>query len=248
MRCEEARSLLDAYLDSDLGPDATLSLAGHLEACPTCAEVLRQERRMESRIRSALSPTPPWGDFWKRLERKIARRPRFGRPAKALVAAATFLFVLSGLGVWRAARDISPLAAAALADHRAFLEDRLPLRIENDDPNAVLAYVRAAMPEIQAMPEIRRILDDPRCRDHAVRLVGATACHLDGVPAILVAYRCCDRPVSVFILRRGGADRLDNREAPSAGARIARGAVLTVCVAGGHEDDIPRQLAQAWAR
>ena len=52
MNCEEARSLLPAYGDGELDLPHALALERHLDGCPACAAILRQQRALSQAIRS----------------------------------------------------------------------------------------------------------------------------------------------------------------------------------------------------
>ena len=52
MNCEEARSLLPAYGDGELDLPHALALERHLDGCPACAAMLRQQRALSQAMRS----------------------------------------------------------------------------------------------------------------------------------------------------------------------------------------------------
>lgn len=52
MNCEEARGLLPAYGDGELDLPHALALERHLDGCPACAAMLRQQRALSQAMRS----------------------------------------------------------------------------------------------------------------------------------------------------------------------------------------------------
>ena len=51
MRCEEARPLIDGYLDGELDFEHNLELESHLEDCAVCAPARRSALELRSAIR-----------------------------------------------------------------------------------------------------------------------------------------------------------------------------------------------------
>ena len=56
MRCEEARPLIDGYLDGELDFEHNLELESHLEGCAVCAPA----RRSALELRSAIQQQVPY--------------------------------------------------------------------------------------------------------------------------------------------------------------------------------------------
>ena len=54
MTCDEARTLLDAYMDGELGIERSLEFERHLESCPSCAAALASRRALGSALRDRL--------------------------------------------------------------------------------------------------------------------------------------------------------------------------------------------------
>src|SRR5262245_1624457 len=57
MQCDRAAELIGAYLDQELDADARRDVAAHLGACPACAALVDDLRRMSRQI-SALGREP----------------------------------------------------------------------------------------------------------------------------------------------------------------------------------------------
>ena len=50
MNCRRARSMLMAYLDSELDAGTTITVGEHLAVCPGCRERFEQEERLEAAL------------------------------------------------------------------------------------------------------------------------------------------------------------------------------------------------------
>src|SRR6266446_1812259 len=46
MNCEEARKLMDGYLDSELDPITNQAIEEHLRDCPTCEQAYQRHRSL----------------------------------------------------------------------------------------------------------------------------------------------------------------------------------------------------------
>lgn len=55
MRCEDARELLTAFVDGELGADPSAVLAAHFDGCASCRAEAARRRRERSACREALS-------------------------------------------------------------------------------------------------------------------------------------------------------------------------------------------------
>ena len=78
MKCEEALALQNAYLDSELDPNATVQVGQHLKACPECARAFAEEESLDSWLRVALRTERRSADLWARTEaavRGVAQTP-----------------------------------------------------------------------------------------------------------------------------------------------------------------------------
>lgn len=99
---------LSGYLDGELSATESEGVRAHLEACPSCRELLDELRRVAEAARD-LEDRPPPRDLWPDIEARIRRSPRPGPRA-----------VRRGAGRGRSGRGrrvsltIPQLAAAAL--------------------------------------------------------------------------------------------------------------------------------------
>jgi anti-sigma factor RsiW len=75
MKCNEARPMQSAYLDSELEARTTLEIDQHLQACPECARFFRQAADEEARIRKGLNHGEKTPALWEQIERSLVAAP-----------------------------------------------------------------------------------------------------------------------------------------------------------------------------
>ncbi|MCB9899386.1 MAG: zf-HC2 domain-containing protein [Planctomycetes bacterium] len=210
LRCEQARAMLMAYLDSELDANATLSVTEHLKGCAGCRERFEREGRLEQALVATLREETMPADVRARVldalpghaPRRMRRRPRPRLPVRreALAfAAAAVLLVAAGLYLYPFGRvDGPPLALRATASHRAAFASSDGLV----PPERVDALLRGA--GFGELP----IAHGGFVNGHMVELLGARREDLAGVPVIHLVYECCDVPASVFLMRRADFEEL----------------------------------------
>jgi anti-sigma factor RsiW len=111
---EEWTDKLSDYLDGELTQEERRAVESHLAACPSCAAVLDDLKRVVARAQ-ALEPRPPHADLWAGVAERIdARRPgvvadfrprtrrTFAFTLPQLAAAAALVMAVSGSIVWLA--------------------------------------------------------------------------------------------------------------------------------------------------
>lgn len=72
MRCLDAQKLSSSYLDSELSPERSAAVRGHLRICATCSEVFESERELIDAAGDLPVLDPP--DFiWDAVQARIAQ-------------------------------------------------------------------------------------------------------------------------------------------------------------------------------
>lgn len=123
MRCDEAKNLIQLYMDNELDPCNTLEVQRHLENCPPCSHLLEtfmlQDRLLSEAARSERINSD-------HLRRQILDAIRDQKPKSGWLSGwrrAAAIIILIGIGSLIALRTILPadgdVYAAAISDHRS---------------------------------------------------------------------------------------------------------------------------------
>ncbi len=212
MDCNEARRLLHAGADGELGPADLARLAPLLAPCPACAEEMARIRALRDAVREGATyhradgalrarlmaslPAPPRdssGPRWGNLGRWVA----WGHPARLGLALAVVLAVALGVGqLARYRYEGDAVAREMVASHvRALLSGR-PLDVASLDQHTVKPWFNG------------RLDYAPVVRDLAAQgfvLAGGRLDYVDGRPVAVVVYRRNRHPVDVFVFPEGPA-------------------------------------------
>ncbi len=209
MDCNEARLLLHAGADGELGPADLARLDPHLSSCPACAAEIARVRALRDAVREGATYHRADGELRARLMASLpvppreAGRTRWGlgkwlawsTPARAGLALATVVAVALGAGqLARYRYDADAVAREMVASHvRALLSGR-PLDVASLDQHTVKPWFNG------------RIDYAPVVRDMAAQgfvLAGGRLDYVDGRPVAVVVYRRNRHPVDVFVFPEG---------------------------------------------
>ncbi|HLI12244.1 MAG TPA: anti-sigma factor [Alphaproteobacteria bacterium] len=143
MDCREARPLLDAYLDGELGVERGLEIEAHLAACPNCAAVLASGRALSGALRRELPYHPASarlrGAILDRIERETLRRP--AAPPQWLRLAASLVLVAglsAGLTYYVTPRNANLVSDEVFASHvRGMLSENRLIDVASSDEHTV---------------------------------------------------------------------------------------------------------------
>jgi anti-sigma factor RsiW len=121
MKCEEVRSLHGPYLDSELDAKNSLEIERHLAACPACARLFAEAKKLDARLMAGLNRGPRTAPLWEQIEGSVTAVAASGsrpRPTATVTQPVGWPAVLVALGTqlragWRTSRWAwSGLAAA----------------------------------------------------------------------------------------------------------------------------------------
>jgi hypothetical protein len=123
MRCDEAKNLIQLYMDDELDPCNTLQVQRHLEDCSSCSHLLETFMLQDRLLREAARSETASGDH---LRRRILDAIRDQRPKAGWLSGwrrAAAVLILIGTGSLIALRIMLPangtdVYAAAISDHR----------------------------------------------------------------------------------------------------------------------------------
>ncbi|CAG9184897.1 anti-sigma factor family protein [Cupriavidus pampae] len=256
MNCNEARPLLQACADGEIGAADGVRLKRHLEDCNSCVSALRELRTLRKAVRqgagyhraspalrarvlAALPATEPVVADVEPVADAGWRRWFTWSPAlNATMAAVTVAAV--GLGLTTYAMRESPAdltAQAVVASHvRALLSTR-EIDVASSDRHTVKPWFNG---RIDYAPEVRDLAGQ------GFPLVGGRLDYVDGRRVAVLVYRRAQHPLEVFVLPDkgdGGPRSLQGYEMESWTARGMRYWAVTDASA----EDL-RAFVAAWKR
>src|SRR5256712_13993200 len=144
--CQTMGRLLHPYLDGELSAREALDIQAHLERCPDCAALYRNEKLFLDLLKGAL-PVPVAPDGLRQRVRKVVEaagqekrsRLRFrlmAAPSLALTVVALLVIGILALGK----KPLQDLVDVAVNTHQGYLNDKLPLDIKSCDPVQVVRW------------------------------------------------------------------------------------------------------------
>lgn len=196
MNCTNVLELAPLYLTGELEPGRAEQVSAHLEACPSCAREIAQQRTFDSLLRRSVLAEPADSSRVERSVRQIiANESRRRWLGVAGIAAA---LLLAALGTWVALRQRAiPVYAAAARDHRIEIVDGQP-RQWFTDRTSIGSLARA-----QGVPDSAIDAMAPA----GYRLEKGKVCRLDGQLFLHLVYVNGAANFSIFLRRAGGGGR-----------------------------------------
>lgn len=210
MKCNEARKLLNPYLDSELDTKSSLEVEQHLAACIECAGLFEAEGKFDARIRDALRRGEPTPALWDAIESRLHPARHVSSNVRWVLAAAAAVALLAGVWFVRTTRPLD-LAIAAGECHNAYVQ-----RITSPEFNGPLPdrIVRELGDQLDASAFAYRPTASGFSTD------GARFCHVRNVPTAVVLGHYQNMPVSLLVFKRSELtqfpatkERLDSGEA-----------------------------------
>ncbi len=190
MNCEEARPLVDLWVDGELGEELRRTLESHAASCPGCARHLQFARHLKELVaRKARRPEPPaW--LADRVRRAVAAGARGRRiPGLATGLGATLVaagVLVAGWSVWSRGGPDS-FSRALAADHARYLARADAAELSTADPVAIEAWFEGRLPFETKLPGL------------AAQPLGARRCRILDRPCALVFYEKEGCRLSLFV-------------------------------------------------
>jgi anti-sigma factor (TIGR02949 family) len=207
MTCDEARPLIDAYVDREL-PEAELAvLRDHLAQCPECGPEAAASDRLRAAIRTSVpvyrAPPPLRARLRAALRREAASASATQVRGAFAYAASLLLAVMVGAGgAWLISgeRQESRVADEIIDSHlRSLLADHLT-DVQSSDKHTVKPWFAG-----------RTDLSPPGVdlASQGFALVGGRLDLIAGKPVPALVYRAGKHIINVFVLPAGPDDRAE---------------------------------------
>jgi anti-sigma factor RsiW len=185
--CRDVRDRLAPWADDELGAEAALDVALHLERCAACQAAAERQRDFRATV-GALHPRPRMPEASRRALMKQIRPRRRGLRFAVTALAASLVAVAAGF-VLRAP-GLPAEVQAAIAMHEIAERGQPPLGVTSADLPAVNRWLHDELP----------FAGDIAPGPATLRLAGAASVRVGGERAAWVLYRRGEEPVSLFVL------------------------------------------------
>ena len=188
MVCEPWKAKLDTYLDGEASEEEMRSFDAHVRSCPSCSADALTRVQMKRAIQAAGRRYTPSAEFRKRMQQKIASKPRrsFGL-GWALAAAATVILVVGTLtSAYLGTRSGRDQVFSEIADlHVATLASSSPVDVISTDRHTVKPWFQGKIPFAFNLPELQNT---------EFSLLGGRMTYLDQTPGAHLIYDVAEAP------------------------------------------------------
>ena len=195
MTCDEARPLLDAYLDGELDAGSSLAMEKHLKSCVGCAGEFNKLERLRDEIASAGLDFADEAVL-KRLRARV--RPTRWWKGAALTAAATAVVVLAVFLPGRGSAD------RELVDNhlRSLMAGRL-VDVESSDRHTVKPWFQGRLEFVPSVPDLTT---------EGFALIGGRVDVLNGRKVAAIVYKRREHVINVWIAPGSGPAKMEAKD------------------------------------
>ncbi|MGA2416947.1 MAG: zf-HC2 domain-containing protein [Candidatus Sulfotelmatobacter sp.] len=195
MVCESWKSKLDMYIDGEVPEEEMRTFDAHVRGCHSCSADALVLVQMKRAIHVAGKRYTPSAEFRKRMQQKIAAKPRrsFGLAWTLAAAAAVILVVGTLTSAYLGTRSGRDQVFSEIADlHVATLASSSPVDVISTDRHTVKPWFQGKIPFAFNLPELQ---------NSGFTLLGGRMTYLDQTPGAHLIYDAGKHHISVFIFR-----------------------------------------------
>jgi len=196
MVCESWKAKLDTYLDGELAEEEMRAFDAHVRSCLSCAADALARVQMKRTIQVAGKQFTPSAEFRRRMQQRIATKPRRNPRLRWMLAVAAAAILVVGaltstyLGTTRSRRD---QVYSELADlHVATLASSSPVDVVSSDRHTVKPWFQGKIPFTFDLPELK---------NSEFSLLGGRLAYLGQTPGAHLVYGIRKHEISVFIFQ-----------------------------------------------
>ncbi|MFZ0275940.1 MAG: zf-HC2 domain-containing protein [Candidatus Sulfotelmatobacter sp.] len=204
MVCESWKAKLDTYLDGEVPEEEMRTFDAHMRGCASCSADALARVQLKRAIQAAGTRYTPSSEFRKRMQRKIAAKPRrsFGLGWTLAAAAAVILVAATLTSAYLGTRSGRNQVFSEIADlHVATLASSSPVDVVSTDRHTVKPWFQGKIPFAFNLPELQ---------NSEFTLLGGRMTYLDQTPGAHLIYDLRKHHISVFVFQeRSLPARLD---------------------------------------
>jgi anti-sigma factor RsiW len=204
MVCESWKAKLDTCLDGEIQEEEMRSFDAHVRSCPSCSADALMRVQMKRAIQAAGTRYTPSAEFRRRLQQKIAAKPRrsFGLGWTFAAAAAAIIVIGTLTTVYLGTRSGKDRVFSEIADlHVATLASSSPVDVISTDRHTVKPWFQGKIPFAFNLPELE---------NSEFTLLGGRMTYFDQTAGAHLIYDVRKHHISVFVFQeRALPARLD---------------------------------------
>jgi anti-sigma factor RsiW len=199
MACESWKAKLDTYLDGELPSEEMRAFDGHVRSCPTCAADALARVQMKRSLQAAGKRFTPNAEFRKRMQERIAAKPRRRSLGFAWVIASAVVAALLVIGLAATYRGGERVRAEQIYGevtdlHVAALASSSPVDVISTDRHTVKPWFQGKIPFAFELPELQ---------NSEFSLLGGRMTYLGQAPGAHLIYEVRKHRISVFAFQEG---------------------------------------------
>jgi len=207
--CQAMYRIMHAYLDGELSAREIVEIQTHLDQCPDCALLYRNEKLFLDLLKESLPSSLAPGHLKQKVKKALkistaARRVRSGFRFVAVSAVAVTVLVLlvAGISVMQR-KPVPDLVNLAVDTHQEYLNQNVPLDIKSHDPIQVGSWFekRTDFPVLIGHDPVKNLT-----------LVGGRLIEMQGKKVVFLAYEMDKHRLSLVMTASQGINLFGARD------------------------------------
>jgi anti-sigma factor RsiW len=194
MVCESWKAKLDTYLDGEVPEQEMHIFDAHVRTCSSCSADALARVQLKRTIQVAGKRFTPSAEFRRRVQQRIAAKPRRSFNLGWMFAAAAAILVVGTLtSVYLGTRSGKDQVFSEIADlHVATLASSSPVDVVSTDRHTVKPWFQGKIPFAFNLPELQ---------DSEFSLLGGRMTYLEQTPGAHLIYDVRKHHISVFVFQ-----------------------------------------------
>jgi len=193
MVCESWKAKLDTYLDGEVPEQEMRTFDAHVRTCPSCSADALARVQLKRTIQVAGKRFTPSAEFRRRVQQRIAAKPRRSFNLGWMFAAAAILVVGTLTSVYLGTRSGRDQVFSEIADlHVATLASSSPVDVVSTDRHTVKPWFQGKIPFAFNLPELQ---------NSEFSLLGGRMTYLEQTPGAHLIYDVRKHHISVFVFQ-----------------------------------------------